>query len=55
MITELTLCMRFDVPGIFARDLNILVDFATEWYAAKLEAPVVKVFNHSFNARMAPR
>jgi len=35
--------MRFDVPGIFARDLKVLVDFATDWYAADLVAPPTKV------------
>jgi hypothetical protein len=31
--------MRFDVPGIFTRDLRKLEGFATHWYAAKLAAP----------------
>jgi hypothetical protein len=31
----------FDVPGIFARDLQVMVDFATEWYAKRLKAPEI--------------
>jgi hypothetical protein len=42
----LTMRMRFDVPGIFARDLKILTEFATEWYAAKLVTPDIKVPNY---------
>jgi Asp-tRNA(Asn)/Glu-tRNA(Gln) amidotransferase A subunit family amidase len=34
-----TVYKRFDVPGIFARDLGMLVDFAREWHAKSLEAP----------------
>lgn len=39
----LTGCRRFDVPGIFARDLRVMLEFAKEWYAEELEAPVTKV------------
>lgn len=38
---------RFDVPGIFTRDLGVLVDFAAEWFAGGLEAPMVKVWRYS--------
>jgi hypothetical protein len=34
-----TVFKRFDVPGLFVRDLGVMVDFATEWYAKSLEAP----------------
>ncbi|KAF1941474.1 hypothetical protein EJ02DRAFT_455138 [Clathrospora elynae] len=34
-----TVFRRFDVHGLFARDLDVMLDFATEWYAARLEAP----------------
>lgn len=40
---RLTLRMRFDVPGIFTRDLKVLEDFATEWYADRLAKPIPNV------------
>ncbi|KAF2007617.1 amidase signature enzyme [Amniculicola lignicola CBS 123094] len=36
-----TVFKRFDVPGIFTRDLNVLTDFAMKWYAAELVAPAI--------------
>jgi hypothetical protein len=32
-----TVFKRFDVPGIFARDLRVMVDFAMKWYAGRSE------------------
>lgn len=47
VVLLLTFCIRFDVPGLLARDMTKLMAFARDWYCGDRVFIVKDVsFNH---------